>query len=40
MLAVKVVQRFRLEQDGPSLGLVTNFVAQPDREVNIRFTER
>ena len=40
MLMVKVVQRFRMEQDGGELGLLTKFVSVPDRPVNIKFVER
>ena len=34
------LQRFKMEQDGPPLGVRTNFVSVPDRNVNIKFTER
>ena len=37
---VKVVQRFRLEHEEGTLGLLTKFVSVPDRKVNITFIER
>jgi len=40
MMMAKIVQRFKMEQDGPPLGVRTNFVSVPDRNVNIKFTER
>jgi len=40
MLTVKLVQRFKMEQDGPQLGCATRLVSVPDGPVGIRFTER
>ena len=40
MMMAKIVQRFKMEQEGPPLGVITNFVSLPDRNVNIKFTER
>ena len=40
LMIMKIFQRFKMEQDGPPLGVRTNFVSVPDRNVNIKFTER
>ena len=40
MMMVKIVQRFKMEQEGAPLGVITNFISVPDRNVNIKFTER
>jgi len=40
MMMVKIVQRFKMEQEGEPLGVFTNFISLPDRNVNIKFTER
>ena len=34
------LHRFKMEQEGPPLGVITNFVSQPDRDVKIKFTKR
>ena len=40
MLAIKVLQRFRLEYHHQALDLATSFTNKPDREVRIRFVKR
>jgi len=40
MLMVKVIQRFKLEYEGPEVGVFTKFVNQPDKAVDIKFIER
>jgi len=40
IMMAKVVQRFRLEYEGPEVGVLTKFVSFPDKEVNIKFVER
>ena len=40
MMTAKIVQRFKMEQEGPPLDVITNFISLPDRNVNIQFTER
>ena len=40
MMTVKLLQRFKLEQDGPKLGAATKLVSVPDGPVQISFTER
>jgi len=40
IMMIKIVQRFKMEQEGPPLGVITNFVSQPDRDVKIKFTKR
>ena len=40
MMMAKIVQRFKMEQEGEPLGVFTNFISLPDRNVNIKFTER
>ena len=40
VLVIKILQHFRLEYEGPPLGLVMAFTNKPDRPVNIKFTDR
>ena len=40
MMMAKIVQRFKMEQEGAPLGVITNFISIPDKNVNIKFTER
>ena len=40
MMTAKIVQKFKMEQEGPPLDVITNFISLPDRNVNIQFTER
>ena len=40
MMMVKLVQRFKMAQEGPALRAVTKLVAVPDGLVKISFSER
>ena len=40
ILVIKILQRYRLEYRGPSLGLTMAITNKPDRAVNIKLTER
>jgi len=40
LLAIKVLQRFRLEYHHQALDLATSFTNKPDRKVKIRFVKR
>ena len=40
ILVVKILQRYRLDYEGPPLGLTMAFTNKPDRPVNIKFRER
>ena len=40
MLMVKVIQRFKLEYEGPEVGVFTKLINHPDKAVNIKFVER
>ena len=40
ILVIKILQRFRLEYEGPGLGLTMAITNKPDRQVNIKFRDR
>ena len=40
ILIIKILQRFRLEYEGPPLGLTMAITNKPDRPVNIKFRDR
>ena len=40
LMMVKIVQRFKMEYNGEEVGTITELVTQPDKPINIKFTER
>ena len=40
ILVIKILQRYRLEYQGPPLGVTAAFINKPDRPLSIKFRER
>ena len=40
ILMIKIVQKYKLEYNGPKVGITTAFVNKPDKNIRLRFVKR